>query len=106
MYLLGLVGARAAPAPTLRHLQLLAADAFRGEYHAGIADPSAPDGAVWEMSQMEKTWASGALELLRHAYSHIEGDSAFDKRMAFISIDNCVEVNIADVEPSYHDRRK
>ena len=51
-------------------------------------------GAVWEMSQMEKTWASGALELLRHAYSHIEGDSAFDKRMAFISIDNCVEVSL------------
>ena len=43
---------------------------------------------------MEKTWASGALELLRHAYSHIEGDSAFDKRMAFISIDNCVEVSL------------
>ena len=43
---------------------------------------------------MEKTWASGALELLKHAHSHIEGDSAFDKRMAFISIDNCVEVSI------------
>ena len=41
---------------------------------------------------MEKTWASGALELLKHADSHIELDSAFDKRMAFISIDNCVEV--------------
>ena len=43
---------------------------------------------------MEKTWASGALELLQHAYSHIERKSAFDKRMAFISIDNCVEVSI------------
>ena len=43
---------------------------------------------------MEKTWASGALELLKHAYSHIECNSAFDKRMAFISIDNCVEVSI------------
>ena len=43
---------------------------------------------------MEKTWASGALELLQHAYSHIQRDSAFDKRMAFISIDNCVEVSI------------
>ena len=43
---------------------------------------------------MEKTWASGALELLKHAHSHIEGGSAFDKRMAFISIDNCVEVSI------------
>ena len=43
---------------------------------------------------MEKTWASGALELLQHAYSHIEQKSAFDKRMAFISIDNCVEVSI------------
>ena len=43
---------------------------------------------------MEKTWASGALELLKHAYSHIELNSAFDKRMAFISIDNCVEISI------------
>ncbi|MCY4077058.1 MAG: hypothetical protein OXH04_16690 [Acidobacteria bacterium] len=43
---------------------------------------------------MKKTWASGALELLQHAYSHMEGKTAFDKRMAFISIDNCVEVSI------------
>ena len=43
---------------------------------------------------MEKTWASGALELLRHADSHIDLDSAFDKRIAFISVDNCVEVCI------------
>jgi len=41
---------------------------------------------------MEKTWASGAIELLRHADSHIDLDSAFDKRIAFISVDNCVEV--------------
>jgi hypothetical protein len=40
---------------------------------------------------MEKTWASGALELLRHADSHLELDSAFDKRIAFVSIDNAVE---------------
>jgi hypothetical protein len=43
---------------------------------------------------MQDTWASGALELLRHADSHIELDSAFDKRIAFISIDNCVETAI------------
>jgi hypothetical protein len=40
---------------------------------------------------MKDTWASGTLELLRHADSHIKLDSAFDKRIAFISIDNCVE---------------
>ena len=43
---------------------------------------------------MEETWASGALELLRHAESHIQLDSAFDKRIAFISIDNSVETSI------------
>ena len=43
---------------------------------------------------MEKTWASGALELLRHADSHLLLDSAFDKRIAFISIDNCVEESV------------
>ena len=43
---------------------------------------------------MEKTWASGAVELLRHADSHIELDSAFDKRIAFISIDNSVEMSV------------
>jgi hypothetical protein len=43
---------------------------------------------------MDKTWASGAIELLRHADSHIHLDSAFDKRIAFISIDNAVETCI------------
>jgi len=40
---------------------------------------------------MQSTWASGASELLRHADSHINLNTAFDKRIAFISIDNCVE---------------
>ena len=43
---------------------------------------------------MEQTWASGALELLKHADSHIELDTAFNSRMAFISIDNSVETSI------------
>jgi len=43
---------------------------------------------------MESTWASGALELLRHANSHIDRNTAFDKRIAFISIDNSVEITI------------
>src|SRR5271167_4567784 len=43
---------------------------------------------------MEKTWASGAVELLRHADSHINLESAFDRRIAFISIDNAVETMI------------
>lgn len=43
---------------------------------------------------MEATWASGALELLKHADSHIGLDTAFDSRMAFISIDNSVETSI------------
>lgn len=43
---------------------------------------------------MQSTWASGASELLRHADSHINLNSAFDKRIAFISIDNCVETII------------
>jgi hypothetical protein len=43
---------------------------------------------------MEKTWASGAIELLRHADSHLNLDTAFDKRIAFISLDNCVETAV------------
>lgn len=43
---------------------------------------------------MESTWASGAVELLKHADSHIDLNTAFDKRIAFISIDNCVETII------------
>lgn len=43
---------------------------------------------------METTWASGAIELLRHADSHINLESAFDRRIAFISIDNAVETMI------------
>ena len=45
-------------------------------------------------SLMEKTWASGALELLKHAEEHINGGTAFDQRIAFISIDNAVETAI------------
>lgn len=43
---------------------------------------------------MEHTWASGAVELLRHADSHIQLETAFDRRIAFISIDNSVETSI------------
>jgi hypothetical protein len=43
---------------------------------------------------MENTWASGSVELLNHAESHMYEDSAFDKRIAFISIDNSVEISI------------
>lgn len=43
---------------------------------------------------MEHTWASGAIELLRHADSHINLETAFDRRIAFISIDNSVETSI------------
>lgn len=43
---------------------------------------------------MEETWASGALELLKHADSHIQLDTAFDSRIAFISVDNSVETSI------------
>jgi len=43
---------------------------------------------------MEETWASGAIELLKHADSHIQLDTAFDSRIAFISIDNSVETSI------------
>jgi hypothetical protein len=43
------------------------------------------------MNPMKLTWASGAIELLRHADSHIYLETAFDRRIAFISIDNAVE---------------
>jgi len=43
---------------------------------------------------MKETWASGSLELLKHADSHIQLDTAFDSRIAFISIDNSVETSI------------
>jgi len=43
---------------------------------------------------MEHTWASGAIELLRHADSHVHLQTAFDRRIAFISIDHSVETSI------------
>jgi hypothetical protein len=43
---------------------------------------------------MKSTWASGAIELLKHADSHTGENTAFDKRVAFISIDNSVEIMI------------
>lgn len=41
---------------------------------------------------MEKTWASGPIELLTHATSHLDYESPFDSRIAFVSIDNAVEL--------------
>jgi len=43
---------------------------------------------------MNKTWTSGAVELLDHAIGHLKQEAAFDKRIAFISIDNAVEITI------------
>lgn len=44
------------------------------------------------VSSIEDTWASGPLELLRHAESHLTGESALDTRLALISVDNAVEL--------------
>lgn len=44
--------------------------------------------------KIQKPWASGPKELLDHADSHIDKTKAFDSRIAFISIDNGVEVMI------------
>lgn len=43
---------------------------------------------------MHKPWTSGPRELLEHADSHLSKNSAFDHRIAFISIDNAVELMI------------
>lgn len=42
----------------------------------------------------EKPWTSGPKELLDHAETHLKGSSAFDHRIAFVSIDNAVELII------------
>ena len=44
---------------------------------------------------MENTWASRAIELLQHVDFHIDLESAFDKRIAFISVDDCVETSVS-----------
>ena len=43
---------------------------------------------------MQKPWAAGPKELLDHADFHMSNNKAFDSRIAFISIDNAVEVMI------------
>jgi hypothetical protein len=43
---------------------------------------------------MEKPWIDGPRELLFHAEEHLNLKSDFDKRIAFISIDNAVELTI------------
>lgn len=39
-----------------------------------------------------KPWTSGPQELLDHARAHLRSPSAFDCRIAMISIDNAVEL--------------
>lgn len=41
-----------------------------------------------------KPWVGGVIELLEHAIVHINEASDFDRRIAFISIDNAVELSI------------
>lgn len=43
---------------------------------------------------MKKPWIDGSKELLIHAAKHLVDKSDFDKRIAFISIDNAVELII------------
>jgi len=43
---------------------------------------------------MEKPWIDGPKELIIHASDHLRNKSDFDKRIAFISIDNAVELII------------
>ncbi len=43
---------------------------------------------------MTKPWIEGPKELLNHALVHMEKKSSFDYRIAFISIDNAVELMI------------
>ena len=41
---------------------------------------------------MKTIWAEEAIKLLEHAREHMLYQTSFDKRAAFISIDNAVEV--------------
>jgi hypothetical protein len=43
---------------------------------------------------MEKPWIEGSRELLKHAVEHMSNASDFDRRIAFISIDNSIELSI------------
>lgn len=42
----------------------------------------------------EKPWVSGPKELLLHALEHLERKTSFNSRIAFISVDNAVEVAV------------
>lgn len=43
---------------------------------------------------MHKSWIEGPRELLQHAHKHMQSPDDFDNRIAFISIDNAVELAI------------
>lgn len=43
---------------------------------------------------MDKPWIDGPKELMMHAAEHLNSKSDFDRRIAFISIDNAVELSI------------
>jgi hypothetical protein len=66
---------------------------YFGNFLLSQALPEASLDASREIA-MEHTWASGSIELLRHADSHTHLETAFDRRIAFISIDNSVETSI------------
>lgn len=46
------------------------------------------------MKSKSKPWIEGPLELLEHSIGHLELDSAFDTRIAMISVDSSIELMI------------
>ncbi|RLB42068.1 MAG: hypothetical protein DRH12_06525 [Deltaproteobacteria bacterium] len=40
----------------------------------------------------KRPWVTGPRELLQHGFEHLRSDTDFDRRIAFISIDNAVEL--------------
>src|SRR5881296_1847786 len=42
--------------------------------------------------RMNPIWSQGPRELLEHAYGHLKKGEGFDCRIAFVSVDNAVEV--------------
>lgn len=49
---------------------------------------------LFKLGLVKQTWASGPLELLAHARSHLDYASPFDRRIAYVSIDNAVELTL------------
>lgn len=79
--------------------------AYKNRTQTTIETPRGSFPTVRDRRGMNPVWSQGPRELLEHAYDHVSKGEGFDCRIAFISVDNAVEV-MAKAYLSFNDKQR